>query len=168
MRMPTSLLVNVANVIYIRTSMYASTQANYSALQFYSSEPLPNGEINFRPLLIGPYAFDTSESILNNFMESDDLFWVHGNHTVEAGAEFSRWQSDTTNHFLMDGDYTFPTLQDFLQDKPAASYLGSAPGLYDKYRSFREDHFAAYIEDTWKAKPDLTRSGLWRLGPCRG
>ena len=152
-----SSLVNVATVSFIRTYMHAASSDNYSALDFYPGESLPNGQITFGPLFIGPYSFDPALNVLNNFMESDDLFWVKGNHTLEAGAEFSRWQSNMYNDFFMSGSYTFPTLQDFLQDDQyAASYLGSAPGLHNTYRGFREDHFAPYVEDTWKAKPDLT------------
>ena len=63
-------------------------------------------------------------------MESDDLFWVKGNHTLEAGAEFSRWQSNMYNDFFMSGSYTFPTLQGFLQatnTPPILSRLRARP-----------------------------------------
>jgi hypothetical protein len=162
-----SALVNDARFSFVRTNMQAFTSVSNPALQFFSSygENRQDGSVTvpgFSP--VGPSSFTPDYEIQNTFSVSDNVFWTHGKHSIEAGLEFRRLQSPLANGFFNDQGWTFPNVESFLEGKPVSptdppiTLLGALPGKADSARSFREWDLFPYIHDTWKISRAFTLS----------
>jgi outer membrane receptor protein involved in Fe transport len=160
-----SNLVNDARFTFVRTNMRAFVTGENPVLQFFSfyGENRQDGNILVTggPSPIGPSAFTPDFELQNVFSFSDDVFWVHGKHTFEIGAEFRRLQSPLANGFFEDQGWNFPSYASFIEGMPVApgppiTLLGALPGLANSYRSFRESDLFPYIQDTWKVSRTLT------------
>lgn len=161
-----SNLINDVRFSFNRTNMRAFVTAEHPALQFFNfyGENRQDGTVTITggPTPIGPSAFTPDFEIQNTFSLADDLFWNHGNHTFEIGAEFRRLQSPLQNAFFSDQGWTFPSYASFIEGQavsptaPPITLLGALPGEDNSYRSFREWDLFPYIQDTWKATRTLT------------
>src|SRR3984893_8177674 len=89
----------------------------------------------------------------NSFQGYDDAFWTHGTHTIKFGAAVERMQLNMDQLSESSGTFTFKTLSDFLTNQPhkftAAQSANPAVGL-------RQTLFGLYIQDDWRARPNLT------------
>jgi Carboxypeptidase regulatory-like domain/TonB-dependent Receptor Plug Domain len=161
-----SNLINDARFTFVRENMRAFTTAENPALQFFSfyGENRQDGTVNIAggPSGIGPSAFTPDLEIQNTFSVGDDVFWTHGKHSLEIGAEFRRLQSPLSNGFFNDQGWSFPNYPSFVEGKPvspanpAITLLGALPGRANAYRSFRESDLFPYIQDTWRISRTLT------------
>jgi hypothetical protein len=125
------------------------------ALNFFP-ERGQNGGVNITGLSsIGTSIFAPLLEVQNKFPVSDDVFWMHGAHSLRFGGVISRVQSNFQQQGWWGGFYTFPGLTAFLQAAPSL-FQGPEPGLTDSYRDFREVEVDGYIHDEWKALPRLT------------
>lgn len=126
----------------------------------------------------GSFGTDISagtKTIDNNFDYTDDITWVHGKHVTRAGAQFVRYQENYISPSNLGGlngyisyyaDYTAnyncggPTgicsngdgLADFELDKAEVALVSQATGPFGA-RQWRD---AFYVQDDWKALPNLT------------
>ena len=161
-----SNLINDARFSFTRTNMRAFVTAENPALQFFSfyGENRQDGTVvvSGGPTPVGPSAFTPDFEIQNTISIADDVFWTHGNHTFEIGAEFRRLQSPLENGFFSDQGWSFPSYPSFMEGQevsptaPAITLLGALPGKDNSYRSFRESDLFPYIEDTWKVSRTVT------------
>jgi len=89
----------------------------------------------------------------NSFQGYDDAFWTHGTHTIKFGAAVERMQLNMDQLSESSGTFTFKALSDFLTNQPhkftAAQSANPAVGL-------RQTLFGVYIQDDWRARPNLT------------
>jgi Carboxypeptidase regulatory-like domain/TonB-dependent Receptor Plug Domain len=161
-----SNLVNDARFSFVRTNMRAFVTAENPVLQFFSyyGEDRQDGTVTIAggPTSVGPSAFTPDFEIQNTFSLADDVFWTHGNHSIEIGLEFRRLQSPLENGFFSDQGWSFPSYASFIEGQevnptaPAITLLGALPGKDNSNRSFREFDLFPYIQDTWRVSRTLT------------
>ena len=89
----------------------------------------------------------------NSFQGYDDAFWTHGTHSIKFGAAVERMQLNMNQLSESSGTFTFKSLSDFLTNQPhkftAAQSANPREGL-------RQSLFGLYIQDDWRARPNLT------------
>ena len=85
--------------------------------------------------------------IRNSFSEIDDLTWLHGRQTIEAGAEIRQIQlnQDSGQH----GTVTFATLQTLATNQVTRAGLTGAVPIND----LRKTVLIGYIQDELKLPP---------------
>lgn len=83
--------------------------------------------------------------------------WTHGRQTVLFGGEFDYQNSPNVGLFFYNGEPNYGTFSNLLQNGPGSfstAYSVLADG--NPVIPFTEPDVALYLEDDWKATPDLT------------
>jgi hypothetical protein len=91
----------------------------------------------------------------NSYQYGDDAFWTKGAHTIKFGGSIERMLYNEHTFQEPGGRYQFSNYTAFLTGV-AKSFEGSLVNLVDNPREFRQTGFAAYIQDDWKFKSNLT------------
>jgi hypothetical protein len=170
--------VNEARASFFRTAVHKDNPqgsfAKLSSLGFITGSGtlgiIPDGEPGY-PEFVPPVSFsqlglNLGVPVLNTFqpdntyMVSDGFSKVMGEHTLKFGGEFRYLQINERNFanvnggFVFDGSVTGVDFADYLLGAPTASggYIQAALQLLDS----RTRYGGAYVEDSWKAKPNLT------------
>jgi outer membrane receptor protein involved in Fe transport len=160
-----SNLVNDVRFSFVRTNMRAFVTAENPVLQFFSfyGENRQDATVTVTggPTPVGPSPFTPDFELQNTLSVANDLFWTHGKHSLEIGAEFRRLQSPLANSYFSDQGWNFPSYASFIQGKPLSPgppvlLLGALPGRANSYRSFRESDLFPYVQDTWRVSRTLT------------
>jgi hypothetical protein len=86
----------------------------------------------------------------NSFSYIDNLTWLHGRHTLKAGAELRRIQLN--QHYGQHGTVTFATLQALRANTVARASLTGALPVND----LRKYDIFGYIQDEFKVRPNFT------------
>lgn len=173
--------VNEARATFFRTSTHASTPsggfASLASLGFDNSnglgiitDGLPSTPQFMPRLFFNSYSIGPSDLITfqpnNTYMVSDTFSKVIKNHTLKVGGEFRYLQvnernlADVNGAFVFDGtatgDGSIPgqDFADYLLGAPTANsgYTQAALQLLDS----RTRYGAAFVQDSWKAKSNLT------------
>lgn len=108
-----------------------------------------------------PYAFAVSGlttlnnnqyriGVGNSFSYIDNLTWVHGPHTVKLGAEIRRIQLNQGN--TANGTVTYSSLLLFAANSVSSSTFAAPLPV----NGLRKMLTLAFVQDEWKARPDLT------------
>jgi hypothetical protein len=92
---------------------------------------------------------------LNNYQWHDTVFLTKGGHGLRFGAEGQRMQFNQHTTSQLGGIMTFTSLANFLQGKPS-SFNFAVPGRIDPDRGFRQSFYAAFVQDDYRWKPNLT------------
>ena len=96
---------------------------------------------------------------VNSFQWYDGITWIHGSHSIKAGADIKRVRADAAigthqnNDYTFSGQFTGDGFSDFLLGDPSSETIvlaANEPGR------FRETETGYYVLDDWKATPDLT------------
>lgn len=125
---------------------------------------------------VGNYGLATTDH--NNIFDySDDLTWQHGHHVVKVGAQFLRYQENNfypgndgaMGYFSFNGNYTDnpAVIAANSSAAPSGSGYGSADFLLDRANFIgvggvtgpagqRQWRSAAFVQDDWKLRPNLT------------
>ena len=111
-----------------------------TGISSYSGGPGAGGEIR--------YAFNSSQIY-------DDVFWTKGIHTLKFGANVERLQDNELGTSMPNGQFTFPSLANFLTDQPATFTAALAGGRVSPY-DFRQTIVGAYFEDDVRLASNLT------------
>jgi Carboxypeptidase regulatory-like domain len=155
-------LVNSVRFSFVRTNERAHTGGSSSALDLFPGSGRQNAEIEAdgNGGLVTPIGANGTVPyflVQNKFFGGDDVFWTHGAHSLKVGVSIGRVQTNISAPFNVGGNFTFGTLQDFLNGV-AASFLGmSAPSPgFSTNRYFREIDFFPYIQDDWRITRRLT------------
>jgi hypothetical protein len=90
----------------------------------------------------------------NSYQGYDDAFFTRGLHSVKFGIAFERDQLFQVTNNQPTGEVHFGTLADFLTNRPSR-VTGALPGFLTP-RRLRQSIVAGYIQDDWRARPNLT------------
>lgn len=90
----------------------------------------------------------------NSFQGYDDAFWTHGNHSVKFGGAVERIDWNMLFISSAGGTFTFGSLPNFLLNKPKKLEVSFPQTLTN--RGIRQSIFGLYIQDDWRARPNLT------------
>ena len=159
-----SNVVNSARFMFVRTfeSSYSNSTlpASSDPLDFVPGrypEDASVGPDGFTVTGIGSNQFVSDTIVQNKFGVGDDVAWNHGAHTISFGADVMRVQSNVLAPFEYGGDYSFSTLQDFLEGIPNDGYaVANSPYTDNSPRYFREIDIDPYVNDSWKVNSHLT------------
>ncbi|MBI3948833.1 MAG: TonB-dependent receptor [Acidobacteria bacterium] len=160
-------LVNTASFSYLRSSVFAATEpvAPLRPDQ-YTGNPARQtigvitvgggsaGTTSGTLTLLGNDDASPFHLVRNNFVFNDDLVYTRGGHTLKFGGMVNRFQWNWNSSVIPGGSYTFLTLNDFLAANPAV-FLIRRDGA-DASFGVRTTLFAWYVEDAWRARPNLT------------
>lgn len=156
-----SSLVNTARMGFSR--VVGVVNASVSALNPIANDPslgtIPghNAAILTVPGLTSTSSVGSpslNHHVLNSFQYYDDAFLVKGKHSIKFGFAAERIQYNHRVAQAYNGNFTFGSLQDFLQDTPTSVLLLN-PTLAGEVGT-RQTLFGAYINDDWKVKSNLT------------
>jgi hypothetical protein len=95
----------------------------------------------------------------NTWQFSDSFSKVAGKHTLKFGGEFRYMQINERNVCAPNGDFTFDgsvTGVDFADYLLGAPAVGGYNQCSQQFLDSRTRYGGAYIQDTWKVKPNLT------------
>jgi hypothetical protein len=154
-------LVNTARVGYSRSHGISGVTA--SALNPIAADTslgvspgLPAPILSVTGLTATNSVGSTTENLLvsNSFQFYDDVFMTKGKHSLKFGVSVERIQFNNSTLPRPDGNFTFNSLADFLQDTPQ-SFQGLVPGTATEMGA-RQTVFGFYAQDTWQIKSNLT------------
>jgi hypothetical protein len=98
--------------------------------------------------------FNRFTHAFNSLQADDDAFITRGTHAIKVGFAFERMQYNILEQLSPNGRMNSYTLIDFLENNPK-QLNALAPGGSTEV-GLRESLFAGYIQDDWRAKPNLT------------
>lgn len=81
---------------------------------------------------------------------ADSLTWTHGAHTVKAGGEYRRIQSDF--QFLGSTEITYNSINDFIDNRPAQVAVALDSPLFKP----QQQYLIGFAQDSWRATDKLT------------
>ncbi|HKV40472.1 MAG TPA: TonB-dependent receptor, partial [Blastocatellia bacterium] len=90
----------------------------------------------------------------NSYQLYDDAFLTTGAHSLKFGLAFERMQHNLETETSPNGAFRFGSLVDFLTNQPL-NFTGQPPGSLSP-RGARQSLFGGYIQDDWRARPNLT------------
>jgi hypothetical protein len=90
----------------------------------------------------------------NSFQAYDDAFLNRGTHAIKFGFAFERMLSQATALTDPNGVWFFGDLPSFLTNAPTKFQGGIASSLTP--RDIRQNIIGGYVQDDWRAKPNLT------------
>ena len=90
----------------------------------------------------------------NSVQIYDDAFITKGEHSIRFGAAFERMMLNVLADTDPNGIWRFTDLQGFLTNNPRKFQGGIASTLSP--RNLRQNIFAAYLQDDWHLRPNLT------------
>ncbi|MGH9355784.1 MAG: TonB-dependent receptor plug domain-containing protein, partial [Terriglobia bacterium] len=90
----------------------------------------------------------------NSFQGYDDAFYARGTHSIKFGGAIERMDLNMGVVGNPGGDFQFPTLTDFLTNRPSRFSAGFASTL--TRRGMRQTLFGVYMQDDWRARPNFT------------
>jgi len=126
---------------------------------------------------IGPTPQANTANEQNNYTFLDTVSWVHGSHVVRFGGELNFVNLDKLFPQVFNGQLFFVNTsdgntdwQDLLLGAPAFSFGGG--GVFN--HNYRQNNFALFAQDDWKATRNLTLNlglrteflGAWTDGAC--
>ena len=152
-----------------RTDVPQSGFASLSSLGFVTGAGtlgiIPSGPANF-PQTVPPIYFNsfsigvptlTTFQPDNTYQLSDSFSKVVGAHSLKMGGEFRYLQINERNTCAPNGDFTFDGSETGID---FADFLIGAPVNYNQcsrqFLDSRSRYGGLFIQDSWKAKPNLT------------
>jgi hypothetical protein len=108
---------------------------------------------------MGPTPPADQFQIQNNYSFVDTLSWVRGAHSIRLGGDYTRVNLDKKFPQVFNGQLFFGTTADeesdfqhFLEGSATGSFGGG--GVFD--HKYRDNNFGFFVQDDWKARPNLT------------
>ncbi|HSP14970.1 MAG TPA: TonB-dependent receptor [Thermoanaerobaculia bacterium] len=110
-----------------------------------------------RVLVIGRNSFSPRETTIKRSQIADTATYVFTNHTIKGGFDYSH--DNILNYFPGNffGAYTFNSLADFANNKPATFLQAFAgPGTTGPTTHPNLNEYAVFAQDEWRVMPALT------------
>jgi hypothetical protein len=140
-------------------------EASFSWLRVYGNLPLNRPDIpGIQVTGIERYqtTWGPNDFSQNNFEFRDVVSWTRTAHTLKAGGEYSRGHADNEGSRVFSRPiYTFNSVFDFAadsatrEDNLAINPVTGGP-VTDLLRLHRTNEIAAFAQDEWKVRPNLT------------
>ena len=121
---------------------------------FPGLDAFPNLQFNNLNLQIGPNPNYPQATINNLYQGIENLSWTHGNHTFKFGSEFRDYISPQFFSQRVRGDYEYTTVTNYLLDL-TPDYLAQR-NIGGRTYYGNELATYSYIQDTWRARRNLT------------
>jgi len=159
-------LVNTASLSFLRSNISSRTEALELRPDQYTGNPAREtvgvitvgagtaGTTSGTLTLMGNDDASPFSLARNNFIFNDDLFYTHGAHSLKFGGMVNRFQWNWDSATIPGGSYTFYTVNDLLAANPGVMLI-HRDGALSNYQ-IRTTLFAWYVEDAWRALPNLT------------
>jgi hypothetical protein len=127
----------------------------------------------------GPTPQANQAQTQNNYNFVDNLSWVKGQHTFTVGGQYTRVRLDKLFPQVFNGQLFFTNTGDTTATTDFGNFLGGTPqfsfgggGVYN--HAYKQSDSAVFVQDDWKARPDLTFNfglrteflGAWTDGDC--
>ena len=93
---------------------------------------------------------------INRFQWSDDVVWNRGDHSWKFGFDWQRLQHNGVNPSRPAGAYRMRSLDRFLIDGEVDRFRGDISPNSNGQRGLRWDIVGWYVQDDWRATPNLT------------
>jgi len=103
----------------------------------------------------GVGAFTGDNFAWNSFQAYDDAFLTKGVHSIKFGFAFERMQTNMLSVSDPTGRFSFGSLSDFLTNAAPTRFQAEVPGTITS-RGARQSLFGGYLQDDWRARPNLT------------
>ena len=158
-------LVNTARAGYNRDNGHAGLPV--SAINPVAGDTslsvLPGSPGLYAPILTVPGltqmngalgSLSKANNLINSYQFYDDAFLTKGTHSLKFGFAYEREQQNGQTFNRPNGTYKFPSLTGFLTDTPTNVQL-PVPGSSHEIGT-RQSIFAGYLQDDWRARPNLT------------
>ena len=113
------------------------------------------GDVLVSPIpSLGPWFGNPNSLWWTSYQYGDDVTFSRGNHSWKFGASLQRNHDNQDGRFSYGGSWEFSSLQDFYAENPR-SIRGAGP-TSDAGRGWRTWIIGTYLQDDWKALPNLT------------
>jgi outer membrane receptor protein involved in Fe transport len=129
---------------------------NNPALSFYTGRSV--GQLIVSGLTTvqgGSGSVGTNSYHYNSYQLYDDASYVLGNHSLTFGGVIEYDQNNTLGGVLPNGEWNFGSINNFLTNVPTF-FEGGVPGTPVVPHDLRQTIYAAYIQDSWKFRSNLT------------
>ncbi|MBI3949033.1 MAG: TonB-dependent receptor [Acidobacteria bacterium] len=160
-------LVNTASFSFVRSRTFIATSPTITLepSQFTGNPArgtfgvigvgaLSGGNIPTTLTTLGNSTVSPAGAAGTSFPISDDLIYTRGAHTFKFGGLINRQQLNWLRTQIFGGNFSFPTLNDFLAGNPSIAIIGN--DIADPHFGYRTTQFAWYVEDAWRAHRNLT------------
>ncbi len=165
---------SAVTAIYTRTlspTMINEARANFTRFSFNQLQSskitdygIPAIQIQFQGIGGFQYGADQGQSTPAAFAQNtyefrDTLSKVAGNHQIRAGFEMRREQDNNNLVGAARPVYAIQDLWNFANDAPVYENINANPNTGAPSSSqlyFRTNVYAAFVQDSWKVRPDLT------------
>jgi outer membrane receptor protein involved in Fe transport len=139
-----NMSVGAINPVAADTSLGVFQNRNASVVSVGGMTTMPGGVGGLPTYLYG----------WNSFQGYDDAFFSHGKHSIKFGGAIEAMHMRMVAEPDPNGVWSFLSLQDFLQNNPAKFNGGVITSV--RPRNFRQNIYGAYLQDDWRALPNLT------------
>jgi outer membrane receptor protein involved in Fe transport len=116
-------------------------------------DAFPNLTVDELGVNIGPDPNAPQETIQNLYQLTDNVSWLKGAHTLSFGGDFRKYISPQSFTQRGRGDYEWDTMENYLLDN-IPYFAERTTGNFIYYGD--QILFGAYVNDSWKVKPNLT------------
>ena len=159
----TSRLANAFRLGYNRSVAIAPNEkavinaaANNPTLDYYTGRSV--GQLIISGLTTvqgGSGSVGTNAFHYNSYQLYDDASYVVGKHSITFGGAVEWDQNNTLGGVLPNGEWNFGSINNFLTNVPSF-FEGGTPSTPVVPHDLRQYIYAAYVQDSWKLKSNLT------------
>jgi hypothetical protein len=155
----TTNFIDVVRYSYVRTDQGSSTSLTDplfpASLNLYGPG-LPDSTFTVTGLGgLGPYAVNPFFYLQNKHTFEDQAYWTRGAHDLRFGGSITREYTDLSMPLYPGSTWTFQGLQQLVTNT-VFQVTGPLPGFTNSRRDYKENAYAAYLQDNWKLSPRLS------------
>jgi hypothetical protein len=168
---------SAATFTYIRTisaNLLNEARVNFTRFNADELSSIGSGDLSIPRLQIqgfgsgfsfgGPPSFGIdrgrpNKRTQNTYEARDNVTYVRGNQNFKVGVEARREQNNNNEVSEARPEFTFKSLLDFANDSVFFENIFVDPrtgGPANGQRYFRSNSYAAFVQDDWKVRPNLT------------